>query len=81
MVWGLVVGEIDAAGDVSIPFAPCWPKGVCEEWTVLADCPSVWGVSLNLNRLICVGIEGHVEMNPSAADCDNRVAVKIVHVE
>lgn len=41
LAWRLVVGEIDSAGDVSIPFAPCWPKGVCEEWTVLADCPSV----------------------------------------
>lgn len=46
---------------------------------MLADCPSVWGVALNLNRLICIRIEGHVEMNLSAADRDNGVVVEIVH--
>ena len=37
------------------------------------------GVLLNLNRLICVGIEGHIEMNPSAADGDNSIAVEVFH--
>lgn len=52
MAWGLVVGESDAAGHMTIPFAPDGPEGVGEEWAVLAKRPSVGGVALDLNWFV-----------------------------
>lgn len=79
MAWGLVVDESDAAGGVGVQKVPNGPKGVGERGTVLADEPTVRGVGFDLNRLRGVWIEGHIEMNLSAADRDNGVVVEVFH--
>lgn len=48
---------------------------------MLTDTPTGRGIVLNLNRLVCVRVEGAIKMNSSAADCDNGVVVKVVHAE
>lgn len=74
---------------MGVAFAPNGPsssakatedrEGVGERGTVLADCPPVGSVVLDLDGLIRVGVEGHIEMYFSAADGDNGIVVEVVH--
>ena len=77
LVWRLVVGEMDAAGGVGVAVIPNSPESAGEDASRYG--PAVGVVALNLNRLICVGIESYVEMNLSAADRDNGVVVEVFH--
>lgn len=94
LAWRLVVGEIDAAGCVGVAVVPDVPKvlrgsaagdplspRLRRRTGATRHGPAVGGVGFDLNWRARVGVEGHVEMNLSAADCNNGVVVKVVHDE